>query len=122
MPNWKDSIPSNYLKASDFPTPKLFTISKFTEEKIGDDVRPVVWFNEDQHGLVLNQTNGNTIESIAETPETDAWHNVAVVLFAAETDFKGKRVPCIRVRAPKAGAKLPEKVQAPAEDDASLPF
>jgi hypothetical protein len=71
-------------------------------------VRPVVWFNEDQRGLVLNQTNGNTIESIAETPETDAWHNVAVVLYVAETDFKGKRVPCIRVRAPKPGAKTPE--------------
>lgn len=120
MGNWRDAIPSKWLKASDFATPKLLTIKKFGVEKIGEEQLPCVWFNELEKGLVLNITNGNTVEDIVGTPDPDQWPGTVVVLYQTETDFGGKRVPCIRVRAPKPGTAAPEPQEYVVEDD--VPF
>ncbi len=124
MANWKDALPSQWLKASDFDRPRLMTIKRFTVDKVGDDQRPIVYFNEDEKGLALNITNGNTIEEIAGTSDPDRWTNVRVVLYKTRTDYQGKRVDCIRIRKPKPGAAPPpppepEEFQ-PTDDD--VPF
>ncbi len=41
MGNWRASLPSAYLKASDFEKPALLTIKGFGDEKIGDESRPM---------------------------------------------------------------------------------
>lgn len=108
MPSWRDSIPSKWLKASDLDgKPRLVTIKKFSVETVGEDKRPVVWFGEEEKGLGLNITNGKAIENIAGSADPSRWIGKRVVIYPTETDFKGDRVECIRVRAPKAGAKLP---------------
>ena len=61
MSNWRDALPSQWLKAADFEKPGLLTIRKFSVEQMSDDKRPVVWFDEVEKGLGLNITNGNTI-------------------------------------------------------------
>jgi hypothetical protein len=135
MSNWKKSIPSKYLKASDFTQPALYTISRFNEEEINNELKPVVYFNESEKALVLNIVNGNAIEKICGTPETDEWHGKQIVLYATETTFRGEQVECIRVRAPKIRpvgntyAPQPEKsfVPPPAppmhlSEDQGLPF
>ena len=122
MASWKDSIPSNYLKASDFHDPRLLTIKRFTTETIGDDIRPCVWFMEEDKGLILNITNGNVIEEICGGADPADWVSRRIVLYATETDYKGKRVPCIRVRAPKQNAPAPTPPPPPAHDDSDLPF
>lgn len=101
MANWTDSLPSKYLKASDFPTPKLLTIRAFTIESLGTDKRPAVWFMELERPLILNKTNGKSIQNITGSADTDRWAGHKVVLFATETDFAGDRVTCVRVRAPR---------------------
>lgn len=120
MGNWRASLPSNYLKAADFEKPALLTIKGFGDEKIGDEIRPCVFFEEEPKGLILNITNGTTIEQIAGTPDPDKWNGVRVVAYKTQTDFKGSRVDCIRLRAPKKGAKLPEP--EPETPDDSVPF
>lgn len=119
MGNWRDSLPSNYLKASDFEKPALLTIKGFGDEKIGDEIKPCVFFEEETKGLILNITNGNTIEQIAGTADPDNWNGVKVVAYKTDTDFRGKRVDCIRIRAPKPGAKLPPPPPPPDDD---VPF
>jgi len=134
--NWRDSIPSKWLKASDLDgKARLLTIKKFSVEMIVEDKKgPVVWFIEEPKGLGLNITNGKTIEQICGSGDPQRWIGKRIVIFPTETDFKGERVDCIRVRAPKAGAKLPpveEPVTVEPEpeeageyhaDDSDVPF
>lgn len=136
MGNWRDSIPSKWLKASDLDgKPRLVTIKKFTVEKITEDKQgPVVWFAEEEKGLGLNITNGKKIESICGSGDPKAWIGKRIVVYPTETEFKGETVDCIRVRAPKVGAKLPpapviEEPEAEEEEhpgyetpDDSVPF
>lgn len=123
MGNWRDSLPSQWLKATDFEKPALLTIRRFSVETMGDDKRPVVWFDEVEKGLGLNITNGNTIEEICGSPDPARWVGHRVVLYKTQTDFKGVRTDCVRVRAPKPGsvpaAPAPDAF-APSDDD--VPF
>lgn len=116
-------MPSDRLKAVDFEKPRLLTIKGFKVETIGEDRKPVVYFNEDERGLVLNITNGNSIEEIAGSPDPARWNGVRLVLFKTQTDYQGKRVDCIRVRAPKPGAvpPPPPEPEFQASDD-DVPF
>jgi hypothetical protein len=126
MPSWRDSIPSKWLKAADLADkPHLVTIKKFSVETVGEDKRPVVWFVEEEKGLGLNITNGKTIEMVCGSADPAKWIGKRVVIYPTETDFKGERVDCIRVRAPKPGAKLPPAAPPPpseADADAEESF
>jgi len=130
--NWRDSIPSKWLKAKDLEgQPKLVTIKRFSVEKITDDKQgPVIWFQEFGKGLGLNITNGKKVEGICGTGDPSGWIGKRIVIYPTETEFQGDTVDCIRVRAPKAGAKLPEPIEvepideghAAGYDDDSVPF
>lgn len=124
MGNWKDALPSQWLKAADFAKPRLMTIKRFTVDKVGDDQRPIIYFNQDERGLALNITNGNTVEEIAGTADPDHWVGVQLVLYKTQTDYQGKRVDCIRVRRPKPGAVPPPPPPEPEFDasDEDVPF
>ena len=55
---------SRFLKAADLQREKKFRIKNATEELIGAEQKEkklVVWFTNDEHGLVLNKTNNRTI-------------------------------------------------------------
>ena len=127
MGNWRDSIPSKWLKAADLDgKPRLVTIKKFSVETIVEGkTGPVVWFQEEEKGLGLNITNGKKIETICGSSDPEAWKGHRIVLFPTETEFKGETVDCIRVRAPKPGAAQPAPAPEPeafvAEDD-DVPF
>lgn len=126
MGNWRDALPSTWLKAVDFEKPALLTIKRFSVEQMGDDKRPVVWFDEVEKGLGLNIVNGSTIEDITGSADPGRWVGQKIVLYKTQTDFKGTRTDCIRIRAPKPGtvqAKQapPEPEQFQADDD-DVPF
>jgi hypothetical protein len=97
---------SEFLKASDLPAPRLLTISKVEQQEVGreKELKLVVSFEATEQGLVLNKTNAETIAEIAKSDDLDAWPGTQVVLYATMTDFSGRRVDCIRVRAPKTKA------------------
>ena len=117
--NWRESIPSRWLKAIHLEgKPRLLTITRFTVEKITEDkTGPVVWFAEDKRGLGLNVTNGQSIEKICGSPDPDRWIGQRIVVYPTETDLRGERVDCIRIRAPKAGAKLPPPPPPPVPEE-----
>jgi len=128
--DWRDAFPQKWLKAEDFPKPRLLVISVVRDEEIGSTdkkVVPVVYFENEEKGLVLNITNGNSIQEIAGgSANPDDWPGAVIVGFATETDYQGKRVPCIRIRKPKhPPATVPAEEHPPdpvTTDDDDVPF
>lgn len=102
--NVNSLYPSNYLKAPDLmgKTAKL-KVRAVIMEKIGSDIKPVLYFQGKEKGMVLNKTNGMTIAQ-AYGPDTDAWIGGDIEIFSAYVDFQGKQVEGLRVRVPQRGA------------------
>lgn len=110
--NINDAFPSNYLKASDLKG-QLVTVlmSDVRWEKLGDDDKPVLYFEGKEKGLVLNKTNANNIAGLYG-PETSDWLGKAITLVESMVDFQGRSMPAIRVRAPARNAR-PASPNAP---------
>lgn len=98
--NIHGAFPSDYLKAADMQG-KAYTVIMGRVEmvKLDDGQKPVLNFQNAEKGLMLNKTNANTIAEVYGV-ETDAWFGQQIDIYPSETDFQGKRVPCIRVRRP----------------------
>lgn len=97
--NINEMFPGNYLKAADFPVPRVMTIKAVTIETIGDEKteKPVLHFFEAAQGLILNKTNASMLAHIYGN-NTDAWLNRPIELHAEPVSFQGKIVNAIRVR------------------------
>jgi hypothetical protein len=136
MPSVNDMYPSKWLKSSDCEDGDLvLTIAEIREERIGQgsqaDDKWVVYFKEEDKGLVLNKTNTNTIAKLYGD-ETESWIGKQIVLFATEVQFQGDMVEAIRIRSkpPKRpGAKprglaerRPADEPAAEEGDEDIPF
>ncbi len=94
------AFPSKFIKAADLKGQDVtVTIARFAMESVDDDgeLKPVLYFQGHQRGLVLNKTNALAITDLYET-ETDAWSGQAITLFGTECQYGAKTVPCIRVR------------------------
>lgn len=96
-----DAFPSNYLKASDLQGRAIIVaIDRCEIEAIGDERKPILYFQGKQKGMVLNKTNANNV-AVLYGDDTDDWGGQPVELFEAMVDFQGKTVPAIRIRAPR---------------------
>ena len=131
-----DAFPSDYLKAADLRDKNVLVVVDRVEMKdIGDDHKPIVYFQHKDKGLVLNKTNANNI-ALAYGDDTDDWIGKEIVLFPAMVDFQGRTVAAIRVRTPQAkdrarpelrvaGGGPQAAVRAPEPppiDDSDIPF
>ena len=122
-----------YLKKEDCDPPMLVTIDRFEEENVAREDQPtdmkwVMYFKDNEKGLVMNSTNLQLAAIAFGTQETDEWIGRALVLYHdPNVSFGGKLVGGIRVRAPK-GQKKPAKnpdprPEPPLEDmDDDIPF
>ena len=104
--NINDVFPSKYLKASDLTNSDgstksvIVIMSHYEIEKVGDDTKPVLYFQGATKGLVLNVTNANVISQI-NGEEMDLWRGKQIELWVKpDVEFQGKTGPAIRVRAP----------------------
>jgi hypothetical protein len=100
--NINDSFPSKYLKASDIAGQPTVIISEIVEEEVGKDkeVRPVLYYEGEEKGIILNKTNATNISKIYGY-ETDDWIGKAVMLGTTYVDFQGQSVEAIRIYPPK---------------------
>jgi hypothetical protein len=98
-----------FFKASDFPSPRLLTIASVDEQEVGQqrEKRLVIKFAGEEQSLVTNKTNALSIAEITGADDVDEWIGAKIVLFATKTDFAGRQVDCIRVRAPRNQAAKP---------------
>lgn len=95
-----EAFPSQYLKAADLNGRNVsLTIKNVDIETIGDDRKPVAYFEGKEKGLVLNKTNANTI-AFAYGDDMDEWRGGEIIIFPTTTDFQGRTVDAIRVKIP----------------------
>jgi hypothetical protein len=96
-----EAFPSKYLSAADLNGQNVrVTMGTVDMEKVGEDMKPVLYFRGKSKGLTLNKTNSKTIAE-AYGDEMDDWNGQELVLFPVMTDFQGKQVEAIRVRMPQ---------------------
>lgn len=121
MANINDAFPSKYLKASDFEgdTP-IVTISGIAFEEVGKekDVRPILYYEGETKGIVLNKTNATNITKIYGS-ETDDWIGKKVQIGTAWVDFQGQSVEAIRIYPPK---RQPGQMQPQAKTSVNAPL
>lgn len=124
--NIDSAFPSNYLKASDLGDKSpVVTIDRIEVEPIGRDkeIKPVIYFQGKEKGLVLNKTNAKKIAELTGSKDTDDWAGCQVRIYATETEFGGETVECIRIKAAGTPAKakaVPAAVVDVADDE--IPF
>jgi hypothetical protein len=96
--NIDQAFPSNYLKAADLQGREASVkIDRIEMEKVGEDTKPILYFQGKDRGLVLNKTNATNIKE-AHGSDTNNWVGKSVTLFTAWVDFQGRSVEAIRVR------------------------
>lgn len=111
------TVLGSYLKAADLAgKPLAVTIDSVKIENVGDEEKPVLFFQETGKGLVLNRTNADSIVELLGTDETEEWHGKSIALVPAKTKFGGKTVDCIRVDGAAAAR------HNGAKSDDSIPF
>ena len=106
-----DAFPSQWLAAADVDPAVVVTVSGLTQEEVGQkkELKPVLWFQEQSKGLIINKTNWQATVKICGSDDSDDWVGKAVELYSTLVQFAGEEVHAIRVRAPKT-AKLPDNV------------
>lgn len=121
MMNFDDLFPSKYLKASDFVQPQILTMRVIVErEEFGDGSgKPVVYFNEETRGWVLNKTNSAILKAGYGTP--DACIGRQVELFATQVPMQGRVVDAIRCRVPAPAQPVAAPVAPPEAQPAAAP-
>src|SRR5215469_6127142 len=120
---------SRFLKAQDLTAEKKFRIKSVTEEEVGigkdKERKLVVWFTNDDRGLVLNRVNNRTIRG-AFGDACDGWTSKVIAIFPTTAEFRGEMKPALRVRIPtpkgngQPAAKPTILPQATAADPAEI--
>ena len=92
---------SRFFKADDFEGDRKLRIKNATEEVVGAEKerKLVVWFTNDERGLVLNKTNNRALRG-AFGDAVNGWMGKIIIVFPTMTDVRGKMVPALRVRIP----------------------
>lgn len=122
MPDISQLSKSNYLKRADVQRPMLVTIKDVVQEQMKDEhgqpeSKWVIYFLEQERGMVLNKTNAELIALFTKERNTDNWTGHKVVLYDDPTiSFGGKLVGGIRVRAPRQPAAPQPPPQQPVHD------
>lgn len=133
MADINDAFPSKYLKATDLGDDNVtVTIDRVDFEDIQTETgqkerKPILYFRGKQKGLVLNKTNASKISDLLASSDTDAWGGGKITLYATETTFQGRTMPCIRIKPAKAAAATSKGATAPAVErepgaDDDIPF
>jgi hypothetical protein len=108
MSNINDFFPSKWLKASDLKGREpVLVIQRVVGEEVGQrrEVKPIVYFEKVQKGLVLNKTNAHRIMQIAGSNVVEDWKGVSIKLYATEVEFQGELTDAIRIK-PVQASKL----------------
>lgn len=98
--NVHSMFPSKFVAASDLMGQDVVVvIARVHQEPVGADeeVRPTLYFQGMQKGMVMNRTNAKRIAALYGQ-DTDHWIGRPITLYPSETEYAGDTVPCIRVR------------------------
>ncbi len=106
---YDDFFPKDFLNAEDvLKEPKVLTIRRLGREEVGPDKKPklVALFDETDKGMVINQTNADTLNNIFGPEPQDAIGG-RIEVYAGQTMYSGKSVAGLRLRRPSRTHELP---------------
>lgn len=104
------AFPSNYLKSADLQGREpIVVIAGCLMQDLGGESKPVLTFEGQQKGLVLNRTNA-TVLTDAFGDDTDAWMGKSIQLYSEKVFFQGQMKDGLRLRLP---ASQPQPVAPP---------
>jgi hypothetical protein len=105
----EEFFPSKHLKATDLNGKEVrVTIANVEREKLGEDLRPVVYFKGKEKGVALNKGNTTTLVDAFGRNSND-WFGQDIILLSVWTDYQGKPVQGIRIRIPTARDAAPAR-------------
>ena len=133
--NISGAFPSRYLKAADIPSgrPVPVVVRSVEMEAIETEHgsledKPILYFMDKTKGLVLNRTNAATLSELYGD-ETDSWVGQRIDIIATDTTFRGRMVPCLRLRNAETQAETittpataPPVIPATAAPSEDIPF
>jgi hypothetical protein len=95
----RKQYPGRYLKAADIDEPTTFIIQRCYKERIGQaqDEKPILYFEGEDRGLVLNKTNSMFLGQQFGWETTD-WKGKPIELYATQVPFGADIVDSIRLR------------------------
>ena len=70
-------------------------------------LKPVLYFEEDKRGLILNKTNANMLKLLTRSNNPADVVGLKVQLFAAPSAFQGQPCNAVRIRKPPAIEEKP---------------
>lgn len=126
--NIDSAFPSKYMKAADLPEETVvpFVIEEIKTEEIGKEkqIKPVIYFKDQDKGFVANKTNCNTIAKVLGSRDTDDWTGKTIRLYRTEVQFGDEMVESIRVslKAGKGGTASPAPAPKEESDNDEIPF
>jgi hypothetical protein len=89
-----DAYPSKYVKSADLQGQRAklqISAAKMEEVAEHEPVKPVLYFNGKQKGVVLNKTNATGL-ALVFGEEMDNWGGKWIELMALPTSYQGKTV------------------------------
>jgi len=106
-PTVDEMFPSRFLRAADLPRKGMtLTIDALEQEDLNGENKWIMFFVEEEKGLMLNKTNATAIadELGGKTVE---WSGHKVHLRKEKVDFQGRRVDAIRLSAVEFDDEIP---------------
>ena len=112
-PTVDEMFPSRFLKATDLPRKGMvLTIDALEQEDLNGEEKWVMFFVEEEKGLVLNKTNANAVADELGR-KTSEWSGHKVHLRKEKVDFQGRRVDAIRLSAVEFDDEIPHTAPEP---------
>jgi hypothetical protein len=92
MTTFIELFPSRFIKADDLNGNTLnVTVKHLAVEGIGPkkDKKPVIYFQEDDRGMVLNKRNGCMLRHLSGSENLDDWSGLTIQLRVEMVPFQG---------------------------------
>ncbi len=112
--HWRRLLNLNYLGAHSLVKGKdlIVEIEKVLKENIKDHTgqnedKTVLYF-KGQKPMILNSTNGKTIQNLYDTPYIEEWIGKKITLYATKIKAFGDWTDCLRIRKSIPLVVLPE--------------
>ena len=112
--NINEIFPSKYIKSSELKGRSIpVIIERWEIETVGDQRKMVLYFQGMKKGMICNHTNADRIAHLYG-PDNDDWIGREIVLYSELTNFQGRTMDGLRVRAPEPQAPARQTSVRPA--------
>lgn len=123
MAHWQEWFPSKYIQATDLKdAAHPVIISHITMEEVGDEKteKPVLHFQGQVKGLVLNKTNAKRIAAL-HGDDPQRWAGKGIIIYPTQVEFGGEEVDCVRVKKEAPVAAVTQQQEQPQQPTTEQP-